>query len=70
MNVQLVCDSDMKIINIVARCPGSAHDTTIFNNSRLRARFEAGEFENAILLGIFILYYSIYNMFATCGIFR
>lgn len=58
----------MNITNIVARWPGSTHDATIFNNSRLRTRFEVGEFGNAILLGItnsylqyyccFILYFS------------
>ncbi|XP_031353797.1 putative nuclease HARBI1, partial [Photinus pyralis] len=51
INVQLVCDSTLKIINVVARWPGSAHDATIFNNSRLRTRCEAGEFGTAILLG-------------------
>lgn len=51
INVQLVCDSSLKINNIVARWPGSAHDATIFNSSRLRTRFEAGEFRNGIILG-------------------
>ncbi|KAJ8914311.1 hypothetical protein NQ315_011298, partial [Exocentrus adspersus] len=51
INVQLVCNSDVEITNIVARWPGSAHDATIFNSSRLRVRFEAGEFGNGILLG-------------------
>ncbi|KAK5639733.1 hypothetical protein RI129_010544 [Pyrocoelia pectoralis] len=51
INVQLVCDSELIIRNIVARWPGSAHDSTIFNNSRLRTRFEAGEFGNGFILG-------------------
>nr|CAI5842222.1 unnamed protein product [Callosobruchus analis] len=51
INVQLVCDRNLKINNIVARWPGSAHNATIFNHSRLRTRFEAGEFGNSVMLG-------------------
>nr|CAI5841467.1 unnamed protein product [Callosobruchus analis] len=51
INVQLVCDRNLKINNIVARWPGSVHDATIFNHSRLRTRFEAGEFGNSVMLG-------------------
>lgn len=51
INVQVVCNADLKIIDIVARWYGSTHDTTIFNNSRLRASFEAGKFNNGLLLG-------------------
>lgn len=51
LNVQVICDSDLMINNIVARWPGSAHDSTIFNNSRIRTRFDIGEFANGILLG-------------------
>lgn len=40
----------MRIIDIVARWPGSAHDATIFQHSRLRRRFEEGEFHSGILL--------------------
>lgn len=50
-----MCDSSLKINNIVARWPGSTHDATIFNSSRLRTRFEAGEFGNGILLGKFVV---------------
>lgn len=51
INVQVICDADMRILDIVARWPGSVHDTTIYNNSRIRARIENGEFPNSILLG-------------------
>ncbi|XP_071631802.1 putative nuclease HARBI1 [Temnothorax longispinosus] len=34
MNVQAVCDSALRILDIVARWPGSTHDATIFNASR------------------------------------
>ncbi|KAL5246392.1 hypothetical protein ACI65C_013800 [Semiaphis heraclei] len=35
INVQLVCDSDMKIINVSALFPGSVNDAYIWNNSLL-----------------------------------
>lgn len=52
INTQGVCDANMKFIDIVARWPGSTHDQTIFNFSKLRARFENKEFgEVSYLLG-------------------
>ncbi|GFQ79343.1 nuclease HARBI1 [Trichonephila clavata] len=33
LNVQTIIDADLVIRNIVARWPGSAHDSTVFNNS-------------------------------------
>ena len=50
INVQTVCDASLKIQNIVVRWPGSTHDSTIFKNSRLRARFESGEFGDYVLV--------------------
>lgn len=50
-NVQTVCDHKMRIMDLVARWPGSAHDQTIYNNSSLRARLEMGEFGNGLILG-------------------
>ena len=41
----------MRITDVVARWPGSVHDATIFQQSRLRQRFEEGEFRSGILLG-------------------
>jgi len=41
----------LEITDLVARWQGSVHDTTIFNNSRIRALFEAGIFGDALLLG-------------------
>jgi len=41
----------MKITDIVARWPGSVHDATIFQHSRLHRRLEEGEFDSGILLG-------------------
>jgi hypothetical protein len=51
INVQTICNAKLEILDIVARWPGSSHDSTIFNNSRIRARFENNEFDNHILLG-------------------
>ncbi|KAJ8980659.1 hypothetical protein NQ317_017585, partial [Molorchus minor] len=51
LNVQAVCDSNNKITDIVARWPGSSHDSHIFRNSAIKVRFERGEFGDAILLG-------------------
>lgn len=50
-NVQVVCDDRLRIQDIVVRWPGRAHDQTIFNNSRIRARFETNEMGNGVLLG-------------------
>lgn len=51
INTQLVASPNLKIMDITARWPGSAHDSTVLNNSSIRARFEQGEFQNTTLLG-------------------
>lgn len=51
INVQVVCDSDGIVQNIVARWPGSTHDARIFSNSKLKRRLEDGDLRNFILLG-------------------
>ncbi|XP_041981468.1 putative nuclease HARBI1 [Aricia agestis] len=51
LNVQMVCDSHLRIRNIVARWPGSVHDSTIFNDSPLCAMLERGDFGNFYILG-------------------
>lgn len=48
-NVQAVCNADLQIIDLVVRWPGSTHDQTIFNNSRLKVRME--NMENTLLIG-------------------
>lgn len=52
LNVQVVASADKKIIDIVARWPGSVHDSTIFQNSNLRMLFETHYNHNCIILGM------------------
>lgn len=51
LNTQAVCNANYEIIDIVARWPGGSHDSNIFDNSRIRMRFEAGEMGRYLLLG-------------------
>ncbi|VEN51211.1 unnamed protein product [Callosobruchus maculatus] len=51
VNTQIVAGADEKILNLVARWPGSSHDMTIFNNSCLRRQFDEGRYPNCLLLG-------------------
>lgn len=43
LNVQTIADAKLRIMNVVARWPGSTHDTVVFANSEVRQRFERGE---------------------------
>lgn len=40
INVQAVCGPKLEFFNLVARWPGSSHDSNIFNNSRLCQELE------------------------------
>lgn len=51
LNVQTVADPYLKIRNIVARWPGSCHDSYIFRNSVLYQNFENGFYGDSIILG-------------------
>ena len=51
LNVQVVCDAEQRITNIVARWPGSTHDSRIFDLSSLKEEFEQEEHGQGILLG-------------------
>ncbi|XP_044753931.1 putative nuclease HARBI1 [Coccinella septempunctata] len=51
INVQAICNADLKFQNVVGRWPGSAHDSTIFNSSRVAMLFENGHFDDCIILG-------------------
>lgn len=50
INVQIVCDRQSNIFNLVARWPGSTHDARILRESQLSNIFEAGGV-SGILLG-------------------
>ncbi|KAK0145505.1 putative nuclease HARBI1 [Merluccius polli] len=50
INTQMVCDNNMRIRNVVARWPGSVHDSRIFSSSHLKAQFEEGVY-GGVLLG-------------------
>ena len=41
----------MKFLDIVARYPGLAHDSFIFNNSQLKTIFESGKYGSNLILG-------------------
>lgn len=51
MNVQAVCDSDLRFTDVVARWHGSAPDSQIFDNSKIQSKFRNGLFGDYILLG-------------------
>lgn len=51
INVQGVCNSQMKFLNIVARWPGATHDAFIWSNSNLNDMFEARTIDEGWLLG-------------------
>lgn len=51
LNVQTIADADLKIRNIVARYPGSAHDSRIFRNSRVCHLLENGHFGDSLIVG-------------------
>ena len=53
INVQAVCDAEMKFVDLVARWPGSSHDSFIWRNSSLKRLFEQGYVADGWLLGSF-----------------
>ena len=54
INVQICGNGDLQIIDVVAKWPGSVHDSRIFKNSKLYEKFKEGELPslpNGIILG-------------------
>lgn len=50
INVQVICDANLLITDLVSRWPGSAHDERIFNSSRRNAMFEMGQYRDSVLV--------------------
>ncbi|CAK1590126.1 unnamed protein product [Parnassius mnemosyne] len=49
INVQVVANANLEIMDIVAHWRGSTHDSRIFNESRIKQRFEQSEFKGRLL---------------------
>ena len=49
INCQVVCDHKHKLTNVVARWPGSVHDSRMWSNSQLCMEFESGSHEGILL---------------------
>ncbi|XP_052813301.1 putative nuclease HARBI1 [Mya arenaria] len=50
INVQMVCDAKLRFMNVVAKWPGSVHDSRIFRESCLASELEQGQ-HNGYILG-------------------
>ncbi|XP_052285788.1 putative nuclease HARBI1 [Dreissena polymorpha] len=49
LNVQMICDATFRFVDVVAKWPGSVHDSRIFRESAIRQRFERGEIDGLLL---------------------
>jgi len=52
INVQAVCDANMRLLDLVAKWPGGTHDSFIWRSSSLHELFEGGHIQGGWLLGI------------------
>ena len=53
INVQAVCDANMRLLDVVAKWPGGTHDSFIWRSSSLHQLFEDGYIQGGWLLGMF-----------------
>ena len=53
VNIQAVCDHNMQLLNIVARWPGSTHDSFIWRDSALHRQFKHGQIQGGWLIGMY-----------------
>jgi len=51
INCQIVATRDYQILDVVAKWPGSVHDSYIWQNSSVRDRLYSGEFGSSIFIG-------------------
>ena len=51
INVQAIVDCKGQLTNVVAKYPGSAHDSYIFRHSTVNQLFQDGLYENSLLIG-------------------
>lgn len=49
INTQCICNPWLKIMDIVARWPGSCHDQIIYDNSLIKSKFETGILKGYLL---------------------
>ncbi len=49
INAQAICDAKLRVLNCVARWPGSTHDSRILMNSQIHDAFERGELQGVLL---------------------
>ena len=49
INVQAVCDTDLRFMDVVCQWPGSVHDSRIFANSRLKLSLDSGLIRGRLL---------------------
>jgi len=52
INVQAVCDANMRLLDVVAKWPGGTHDSFIWRSSSLHQLFEDGHLQSGWLLGM------------------
>lgn len=51
LNVQGICDSNMRFTHVIASWPGSAHDARVFENSNVCHILQQGNYRGMYLLG-------------------
>uniref|UniRef100_A0A9J8CWU3 Putative nuclease HARBI1 n=1 Tax=Cyprinus carpio carpio TaxID=630221 RepID=A0A9J8CWU3_CYPCA len=51
VNVQIICDANLLLLNVVARWPGGTHDSFVLQNSSVGVRLQEGAVEDGWLIG-------------------